>query len=153
MSDTVDQDPRCVAAHELGHAILARESGIRVGEIRVYSPWLSKGMIGYCMVKNIEPPTLETRRDRRAYKLYLAINAAGQAASEHWFRLRGEPVEFTAWADHENFLAEVAHLPERWSWDEAMSLARDVILPRWSEIEALTPRLVEKGRLDGRKVA
>lgn len=147
-------DPELVAAHELGHAIAARETGIRLGDIRVTSSWLS-GMAGYCVVRQMKIPCDAEGNitDWSTHEGLLVMTAAGQAASSHWFQLHGMPIAETAGEDRFLFAQDAAEMPNPMSWEEASDRARHIVVSHWDEIIDLTPRLLERGRLDPRQVA
>lgn len=147
-------DPELVGTHEIAHAIAARETGIRLGAIRVTSNWLS-GMSGYCAVRQMKIPCDAEGNitDWSTHEGLLTMTAAGQVASAHWFQLHGLPVQETAAEDRMLFAQDAAEMPNPPTWEEASDRARHIVLANWDEIVELVPQLLETGRLNPRQVA
>lgn len=144
-----------VAAHELGHAIVAQEVGLTMGEIRLETAWLSNAITGgYCELKGFRYPD-EDNDDPRGWRLYrgmLLMTAGGQAAAEHWFQLHDQHVANTAGSDRIIFNTDAPVMPGAPSWEQAVEEAKHLILPRWDDVIALTPTLLEKRRMAAGKV-
>lgn len=144
-----------VVAHELGHAIVAQEVGLTMGEIRLETSWFSNAITGgYCELKSFQYPG-EDNDDPNGWDLYrgmLLMTAGGQAAAGHWFQLNGQSVQNTAGSDRIIFNTEAPVMPNAPSWEQAVEEARHLILPRWDDVVRLTPVLLEKRRLAGSKV-
>jgi hypothetical protein len=150
-------DPEMVAAHELGHAIVARECGLTPGNIKMEISWWSgEATSGYCELKSFMYPVPGDNPEPGGWKLYrgmLIMTAAGQVASEHWFQLRGQPIQHVSGSDYEMFVQDAVVMPNPPTWDQAKEEARQIVVAHWEEIVQLTPALVENRRLSGGKVA
>jgi hypothetical protein len=145
-----------VAAHELGHVISAQEGDVPLGDVRIMTSWWSGEVNGgFCELKSFLYPVPGNNPAPGAWDIYrgmLVMTAGGQAAAEHWFQLNDMPVDFTAGSDYTAFRADAAVMPNAPSWDQAMEAARHIILPRWDELLAKIPVLLEKRRMAGNKV-
>jgi len=145
-----------IAAHELGHVIAAQAADVPLGDVRVMTSWWSGEVnSGYCELKSFMYPVPGNNPAPGAWDIYrgmLVMTAGGQAAAEHWFLLNDLPVEFTADSDREAFRRDAEVMPGAPSWDQALEEARQLILPRWDDIVAFIPVLLEKRRLAGSKV-
>jgi hypothetical protein len=150
-------DPEMIAAHELGHLVVLKNQGHDSEGIRLMTSWWSGDVVaGYCDLRGFMHPTPGDNPEPGGWDLYrgmLVMTAAGQAASEHWFQLHGEPVQFTAGSDYAMFVEDAVLMPNAPSWDQAKEEARQIIVPRWDEIVELIPGLIENRRLSGGKVA
>jgi len=144
-----------IAAHELGHAIVAQETGLKLGEIRLTAGWFSNAITGgYCELGSLRYPDEDTGdpNDWKAYRGMLLMTAGGQAASEHWFQLHDQRVQNTAGSDRIIFNTDAPVMPDAPSWEQAVEEARHLILPRWDDVIRLTPVLLERRRMAGNKV-
>lgn len=145
-----------VAAHELGHAIVAQETGLTPGNIRVERSWWSNEIVsGYCELGSFMYPVPGDNPEPGGWDLFrgmLIMTAAGQAASAHWFRLNDQPVEFTADHDYAAFRKDAQLMPNAPSWEQALEEATHLVVARWDDVVENTPVLLEKHRVDGSKV-
>lgn len=144
-----------VAAHELGHAIVSQETGLTPGNIRLETSWWSDEITGgYCELRSFRypGPDNDAAGGWNLYRGMLIMTAAGQAASEHWFQLNDQPVDFTAGSDYAMFRADAEVMPNAPTWDQALEEARHIILARWDDVVALTPALLDKRRMAGSKI-
>lgn len=147
-------DPEMIAAHELGHLIVIRETGLESRGIKLETSfWSGEVVGGYCDLRSFRYPVDGSAEDWALYRGMLLVFAAGQAAHEHWFQLRGERVQVPAGSDYEFFAQDAPLMPNAPSWDQAKEEARQIIVPRWDEIVRLTPELIKNRRLSGGKVA
>lgn len=147
-------DPELIAAHELGHLIVLKETGHRSDGIRLSASWWSGEVTGgYCDLRSFRYPADGSAKDWALYRGMLLVCAAGQAASEHWFRLHDQPVQFTGASDREFFAEDAPLMPNPPTWDQALAEAREIIVPRWDEVVELTPGLIADRRLSAGKVA
>lgn len=145
-----------VGAHELGHAIAARECGVPIGEIRAFSPFFSfsNQLTGYCTLRSMRVKCdAEGMIVDKRWEGLLIMTAAGQVASEHWYRLHDLPMEETAGTDRVLFAEDAALMENPLTWDEAAEKARHIIVACWAEIVELTPELLERGRMSRGQVA
>jgi hypothetical protein len=150
----VSWDPEMIAAHELGHLIVAKATGHRSDGIRLMTSWWSGDVTGgYCDLRSFRYPVDGSAKDWALYRGMLLVYAGGQAASEHWFELHGQPIRFTAGSDLEFFTEDAPLMPDAPTWDQALAEVREIIVPRWDEVVELTPALIEDRRLAGGKVA
>jgi hypothetical protein len=147
-------DPEMIAAHELGHLIVAKETGHRSNGIRLMTSWWSGEVTsGYCDLRSFRYPVDGSAKDWDLYRGMLLVYAGGQAAAEHWYQLRGQPVEFTAGSDLQFFTEDAPLMPNAPTWEQAQDEARQIIVARWDEVVKLTPGLIADRRLAGGRVA
>jgi hypothetical protein len=140
-----------IAVHELGHAVGTREAGLTPGEIRVKDYWLLTGSYGYCEVReDVFPTDAEGNTLKSVMRGYMVMLLAGQEAVDYLAELRGEKTHFTAESDYHSF--------KEWSQEvdlsleEGKALARSLVVAHWGEIMQWCDRLVDRGRLAGKKV-
>jgi hypothetical protein len=137
-----------IAAHELGHLIAVEETGLESRGIKLETSWWSDEITGgYCDLRSFRYPVDGSAKDWTLYRGMLLVTAAGQAASEHWFQLHDQPVQFTAGSDRAFFAQDAPLMPDAPSWEQAVEEAKHLVVPRWDDVVALTPTLLEKRRM------
>lgn len=149
-----------VCAHELGHLITAKELGLESQGVKIMTSWWSGEITAaYCDLRSFMYPTPGDNPEPDGwdkYRAMLVMTAGGQAAAEHWFTLNDRPIEDTSRgggdSDYASFHRDAPVMPGAPSWDQAKEEARHIILPRWDEVVALTPVLIEERKMAGSKV-
>lgn len=123
-----------IAVHELGHALVWKDAGLRV-KVVVFA-----GEDSYCNVE-WDPKNL----------LGYAVGCwGGLEAEARWFRNhRGSPRRGNSGHDIRNFHHVTKGLDQSLSEGKARSIARKAVARQWRRIEVAAPRLVASGRLSG----
>lgn len=124
-----------IAVHEIGHAAVWADAGLRVREV------VHSGDDGFCNV-DWDPENLAG---------YAIGCWGGFEAEDRWLRAhrRGRASRGNASHDIRNFRHVTRNPDVRLSESKARSLARAAVGRHWRQIEALAPRLITAGRLTG----
>lgn len=142
-SDWAPLEDMATAAHELGHAFGARETGLEPGKLIVHK-WLGGG---HC----------ELREGQRAPKessgfwwSFVVALAAGRAGEEIW-RGRNGILDPWSWGTAMDDAMIAKLIPEVWNGtaDMALNEARDHLNGVWDELDALIIPLAKRGYLPG----
>jgi hypothetical protein len=131
---------RATAAHELGHAFVARETGLEPGRLKVYR-WLGGGV---CEIR--DRPELA---DEATAWAYILTFAAGEVAERIW-RDRNEvaaPWSYGSGGDHEAIRYMLSQMPDSRTLADAETEAGTILEACWPELEPLIDELAERGTL------
>lgn len=131
---------RATAAHELGHAFVGRETGLRPGKLKVYR-WLGGGV---CELE--DNPALD---DQTATWACILTYAAGEVAERIW-RERNEmaaPWGYGSGSDHVAIHYMLGALDDSRTLADAESEAGAILEACWPELEPLIDELAERGTL------
>lgn len=141
---------RAVAAHELGHVLAARSLGLYVGKVTVI---LGAGSVA----GSSEIPVFAEDRynDPEGYPPFGelfdlgVILLAGQAATDHWFELHGEPTQFSAHKDYAN-LRYLEHIHTYdFPMEKGQGIAQSLVAEGWPRIEKQLDQLADHGFIYG----
>lgn len=131
---------RATAAHELGHAFVARETGLEPGRLRIFK-WLGGGV---CELD--DNPELD---DQTATWACILTYAAGEVAERIW-RERNEvsaPWSYGSGGDHDAIRRMMTFLDDSRTLNDAEVEAGAILEACWPELEPLIDELAERGTL------
>lgn len=159
-----DDDPKEIAYHEAGHAVVSVELGRAVEYVTIEAGTQPGGLLLLGHIKNSDPlrrPPYDPFRDRARNEFWvnreILICYAGPAADE---RLTGsmnhdgaegdyeEAFRWSSWLHHENRTMILPHI------DYLLTRARRMIqaAPTWDSIVAVAEDLLERRRITGTRV-
>lgn len=140
----IDKDTLAVAVHELGHAVVFREAGYRIGKIKV-GLWLGGG---FCDVEH-PSPVFANEDEVREH----CLGAVGGYVAEAHFRdLEGmSPPSRSFGLGSASDFAEFDRYASSIGLSETVACqeAHEIVLANWAEIMEYAPSLAVSGSMRG----